>query len=159
MPAPDLAARSATTDRVNDILRPAGATARLDALAIWLAGWRRSASPTVESPAALIFAGDHGVVAEGVSAYPAEVTQSMLAAFNAEKASVSALARVAGATVSVIDVGVGAPTGNLRVEPAMSPERFAECFSIGRAAVTDVCLLYTSPSPRDATLSRMPSSA
>ena len=137
LPAPDVTARTAATDRVNDILRPAGATTRLDSLAIWLAGWQATASPTVEQPAALIFAGDHGVVAEGVSAYPAEVTQSMLAAFKAEKASVSALARVAGATVSAIDVGVGEPTGNLRVEPAMSAERFAHCFSVGRAAVSE----------------------
>jgi len=137
LPDPDFVARAAAADRVSDILRPAGATARLDALAIWLAGWQRTASPSVDQPLALIFAGDHGVVAEGVSAYPAEVTQSMLAAFHAERASVSALARVAGARVSAIDVGVGVPTGNLRIEPAMDVARFAACFASGRTAVAD----------------------
>lgn len=137
-PASDVQASAQVQARVDDILRPVGALARLDEVAVWLAGWQRTETPAVSSPAAVIFAADHGVVAEGVSAYPAEVTGAMLAAFEASKASVSALASVAGATVSAIDVGVGSPTGNLRIEPALSPERFAECFAAGRAAVAEL---------------------
>ena len=137
-PTPDEASRSAAQSRVDDILRPAGALARLDEIAVWLAGWQRSANPTVTNPAALIFAADHGVTAEGVSAYPAEVTGAMLAAFNASKASVSALASVAGASVRAIDVGVGDPTNNLRVEAAMSPDRFTSSFDAGRTAVAEL---------------------
>jgi len=73
-----------------------------------------------------------------VSAYPAEVTGAMLAAFNASKASVSALASVAGASVRAIDVGVGDPTNNLRVEAAMSPDRFTSSFDAGRTAVAEL---------------------
>jgi nicotinate-nucleotide--dimethylbenzimidazole phosphoribosyltransferase len=112
--------------------------ARLDELAIWIAEWQRTPTPAVTLPSALIFAADHGVVAEGVSAFPAEVTGAMLAAFEASKASVSAIAAVAGASVTAVDVGVGHPTGNLRVEAAMSHERFADAFEVGRLSVREL---------------------
>ncbi len=137
--APDQneAARSAAAARAGEILRPTGAMARLDEVAVHMAAWLGTEAPAVEAPAAIIFAADHGVAADGVSAYPSDVTAAMLAAFEASKASVSALARVAGATVTAIDVGVGQPTGNLRIEPAMSPVRFAEAFEAGRTAVAN----------------------
>ena len=135
LPDPCATSIAAVEERVADILRPPGALARLDELAVWLAGWQRSSTPAVERPAALIFAGDHGVCADGVSAYPAEVTGAMLAAFQQDRASVSAMARVAGASVRAIDVGVAKPTGNIRTEPAMHADRFEECFEIGRNEV------------------------
>ncbi|MGI9594634.1 MAG: nicotinate-nucleotide--dimethylbenzimidazole phosphoribosyltransferase [Acidimicrobiales bacterium] len=121
--------------RVADILRPAGALARLDELAVWLAGWQRTTTPSISRPAALIFAGDHGVTADGVSAYPTEVTAAMLEAFRQDRASISAMAKIAGASVDAIDVGVGDPTGNLRIEPAMDRERFEASLRLGRQAV------------------------
>ncbi len=126
---------AAVAARVADILRPAGALARLDEVAIWLAGWQGSASPTIDRPAALLFAGDHGVAADGVSAYPQEVTAAMMAAFDRGRASVSVMAGVAGATVAAIDVGVGRPTGNITTEPAMAQDRFDAAYRSGRAAV------------------------
>lgn len=142
---PDEASRTSATERCAAILRPTGAMRRLDEVAIHLAAWQRTASPHVDSPAAIIFAADHGVTADGVSAYPSDVTAAMLAAFQASKASVSALARVAGASVTAIDVGVGNPTGNLRTESALSHERFANAFNVGRDSVatldTDLLIL------------------
>ncbi len=138
LPFPCADSTAAVEARVADILRPAGALARLDELAVWLAGWQRSATPAVERPAAVIFAGDHGVTADGVSAYPQEVTGAMLAAFRQNRASISAMAAVAGADVVAIDVGVGKPTGNIRDEPAMDPDRFAISFQAGRDAVTEM---------------------
>ena len=135
LPAPCSSCAEAVTARVADILRPPGALARLDELAVWLAGWQRRTEPTVGKPAALIFAGDHGVCADGVSAYPSEVTAAMLAAFNQDRASVSAMARVAGASVTAVDVGVGRPTANIRIAPAMDADRFAACFQTGRDEV------------------------
>lgn len=144
-PPCDRAAIGEIDARISDILRPAGALARLDDTARWMAGWQRTGAPSVDHPAALIFAADHGVVVEGVSAYPADATASMLAAFEAKKASVSAMAAVAGATVHAIDVGVGRPTNNLRVEAALSAPRFTEAFEAGRSAVrsleTDLLIL------------------
>ena len=143
MPARSQAAADAAAERAASVLRPAGALAQLDDLAIWIAGWQGSGQPIIEEPAVLVFAGDHGVAAEGVSAYPAEITAAMLAAVERGQASINALADAVGASVRVIDVGVGSPTGNIRVEPAMTPERFGVVFEAGRDAVrgTDTDLL------------------
>jgi nicotinate-nucleotide--dimethylbenzimidazole phosphoribosyltransferase len=135
MPARDEAAFAAVSDRAANILRPAGALARLDVVGAWVAGWQCTATPAIRRPAALIFAADHGVSAAGVSAYPIDVTAAMLAAYRAGKSTISAFAVVAGATVDAVDVGVGRPTGDIRFESAMSPARFDEAVAAGRAAV------------------------
>lgn len=135
LPNRDDAAYAAVSDRAANILRPSGALARLDAVAAWAAGWQRTSNPAVRRPAALIFAADHGISAAGVSAYPADVTGAMLAAYRAGKSTISAFAAVAGATVQAIDVGVGRPTGDIRFEAAMSPERFESAIAAGRDAV------------------------
>ena len=135
LPAPDADAGTAVRARAADILRPAGALATLDDVAVWVAEWQGTARPTVRRPAALIFAADHGVAASGVSKYPIEVTASMLAAYEARRSTITAFADVVGATVRAVDVGVGRPTGDIRVEPALTPERFEECVAAGVAAV------------------------
>jgi nicotinate-nucleotide--dimethylbenzimidazole phosphoribosyltransferase len=133
---PDQTAIDAIEDRAAQILRPAGALARLDDVASWMAGWQRTSTPAVTRPAALIFAADHGVAAAtAVSAYPTDVTAAMLAAYRAGRSTISAFAAIAGATVEAVDVGVGRPTGDIRVESALSAERFAECVEVGRSAV------------------------
>ena len=126
---------SAVRARADDILRPAGALAALDDVAVWAARWQGTPTPAVRRPAALIFAADHGVAAAGVSNYPTEVTAAMLAAYRAGRSTVSAFAAVAGASVDAVDVGVGRPTGDIRVEPALTPERLDECIAAGRSAV------------------------
>jgi nicotinate-nucleotide--dimethylbenzimidazole phosphoribosyltransferase len=135
MPAGDREAATTVRARAAEILRPAGALARLDEVAAWVAEWQLSPTPAVRKPAALIFASDHGVATAGISKYPADVTAAMLAAYRAGKSTINAFAAVAGATVEAIDVGVGRPTGDIRVESAMSPERFDEAVSAGRQAV------------------------
>jgi nicotinate-nucleotide--dimethylbenzimidazole phosphoribosyltransferase len=135
MPEGDRTAGDAVRARAADILRPAGALARFDEVAAWVAEWQGSPRPAVRKPAALIFAADHGVAAAGVSKYPVDVTAAMLAAYRAGKSTVSAFAAVAGATVEAIDVGVGRPTGDIRFEPAMSKDRFEEACTAGRHAV------------------------
>ncbi len=135
LPTGDRAAAAAVSGRAADILRPAGALARFDEVASFIAEWQRTSQPAIRRPAALIFAADHGVTAAGVSKYPVDVTAAMLAAYRAGKSTVSAFAAVAGATVEAIDVGVGRPTGDIRFEAAMSPERFDEAVAAGRSAV------------------------
>ncbi len=134
-PAGDDEAAAFVRRRADDILRPTGALAVLDDLAVWVARWQAAEQPAVARPEAIIFAADHGVTAEGVSAYPAEVTGAMLGAFESGRASISVLAEVAGADVRAVDVGVGRPTGNLRVEPALDTKRFGEAWHAGRDAV------------------------
>jgi nicotinate-nucleotide--dimethylbenzimidazole phosphoribosyltransferase len=132
---PDTVSAAAVRARADDILRPAGALAALDDVAVWAAGWQRTATPAVQRPAALVFAADHGVATAGVSNYPSDVTGAMLAAYRAGRSTISAFARIACASIDAVDVGVGRPTGDIRVEPALTPERFEECVAAGRAAV------------------------
>lgn len=134
-PAPDGAAKNVLEYRAANVLRPAGALARLDAVAAWLGSWQRTTKPAVEKPAVVVFVADHGVTTEGVSAYPAEVTVAMLRALNEGVATAAAMSRGVGAQLLVVDVGVGDPTGNIAVEPALSDARFRACFEAGREAV------------------------
>ena len=131
----DEEARAAVVGRAAEILRPAGALARLDDIASWMAGWQRTSTPAVRRPAGIVFAADHGVAAAGVSAYPIDVTAAMLAAYRAGRSTISAFASIAGATVEAVDVGVGDPTGDIRHESAMTPQRFDAAVTAGRSAV------------------------
>jgi len=145
LPDADLSAIAAVERRAAEVLRPMGALARFDAVAAWLAGWQRTTRPRVESPAAVIFVGSHGVSEEGVSAYPASVTRAMLGALRSGVATAVVMARELDAQLVVVDVGVSRPTGNLAREPALTPARFRECFEAGRRAVaglsTDLLVL------------------
>ena len=138
LPAPDEAAVSAVTERASQVLRPLSALARLDEVAAWLAAWQRTANPAVRRPAAIVFVADHGVASEGVSAYPSEVTASMLRALEDGAATAAVMARGIGARLAVVDVGVGRPSANLVREPALSKGRFRECFEAGRRAVAEL---------------------
>jgi nicotinate-nucleotide--dimethylbenzimidazole phosphoribosyltransferase len=144
-PGPHTRAAAAVAERARRVLRPAGALARLDELAEWLAAWQGTERPAVRRPAALVFAADHGVAATGVSAYPAEVTAAMVKALREGVATACVLARQVGATLEVVDVGVGRPTGDLASGPALDPVRFRACVQAGRDAVaaldTDLLVL------------------
>jgi len=135
LPDGDESAAEAVRLRAADILRPAGALARFDEVAAWVARWQETTRPAVRRPSAVIFAADHGVTAAGVSKYPVDVTAAMLAAYRAGRSTVTAFAHVAGATVQAIDVGVGRPTGDIRFEAAMDQARFDEATDAGRSAV------------------------
>lgn len=125
----------AVAERAAQVLRPAGAFARLDAVAAWLGGWQRRAQPTVERPGVIIFGADHGVTARDVSAYPASVTEAMVGAIEGGVATSTALARANGATLEFVDVGVGRPTADLVEADAMDEQRFVEAWGAGTTAV------------------------
>ncbi len=134
-PLPDIASRDAVAERATNVLRPAGAMHRFDEIAVKLATWQGTARPDLEAPAVLIFAADHGVAARGVSAYPPDITASMVAAFRASKATITALASVIDAPVVVNDVGVGRPTQDIVNEAALDELRFIHSFEAGRASI------------------------
>ena len=102
--------------------KPRGSLGRLEELGVQIAEIAGSPDPGPLRAAIVVAAGDHGVAAEGVSAYPAEVTRQMLANFEAGGAAVCVLARAAGAALRVLDAGVGEPTENIANGPAMSRE-------------------------------------
>ncbi|HSM64896.1 MAG TPA: nicotinate-nucleotide--dimethylbenzimidazole phosphoribosyltransferase [Ilumatobacteraceae bacterium] len=136
LPTCDSAARAAVHERAAHILRPSGALAWLDDIAEWVAGWQRTPRPRIERPVGLIFAADHGVAAATkVSAYPTGVTEAMFSAYREGRSTISAFARLAGAEVSAVDVGIGRPTGDIRYEAALTPERFDDIVAIAFDAV------------------------
>lgn len=148
LPEPDREAAAAVAERAANTLRPTGALAALDAVAVHLAGWQGTTRPAVQQPAVLLFAGDHGVAAGGVSSYPADITAAMLAAVQQGRATVNAMAAAVRAPVTAVDVGVGRPTGDIRVAPALSPDRFDQICTTAfahvdrlAAAGTDVLIL------------------
>ncbi|GAB3417055.1 nicotinate-nucleotide--dimethylbenzimidazole phosphoribosyltransferase [Haloparvum alkalitolerans] len=117
IPAFDDAAADAARARQQELTKPPGSLGRLEDLAVALAGLTGDARPALSEPAVLVAAADHGVVAEGVSAYPGDVTRAMLANFADGGAAVNALADVVGAATVLVDAGVdGAPVSGVRNE-------------------------------------------
>lgn len=93
-------------ERLDHLTKPIGALGRLEALAVAIALIQRSDQPRLHQPAMLLFAADHGIAAEGVSAYPREVTAQMVANIAAGGAAINVLCRQHGIDLSIIDVGV-----------------------------------------------------
>lgn len=137
----DEAAMAAARARQDVLTKPQGSLGRLEEISIRLAGITGQAVPKIGRKAVIIMAADHGVTAEGVSAYPAEVTPQMVANFTAGGAAINVLARHVGADVSVVDMGVGKPTANMVQGPAMSREKAIECLEKGiEAADREIAL-------------------
>ena len=105
--APDDVAATAARDRQNSLTKPPGSLGRLEDLSVWVASCQGVCPPRqFERTRVVVFAGDHGVTASGVSAFPPEVTAQMVANFDAGGAAVNVLAGVAGAGVRVVDIAV-----------------------------------------------------
>ncbi|MFL6141241.1 MAG: nicotinate-nucleotide--dimethylbenzimidazole phosphoribosyltransferase [Labedaea sp.] len=145
--APDESVRRAALDRHRQLTKPAGALGRLEDLGVWIAACQGQCPPTpFTRPRVVIFAGDHGIAAKGVSAYPSEVTAQMVANFLAGGAAINVLAETVGATVRVVDMSVDADTpdevakykvrrgsGSIDVEDALTEDLVAAELAAGRA--------------------------
>ena len=134
-PAPDAGAITAAQARNGQLTKPPGALGRLEDLAIWYCGWRGDGRARIVSPQALVFAGNHGVVAQGVSAFPAEVTAQMVANFAAGGAAINRLCDLAGARLSVIPLELDRPTADFTQGPAMSEDEVVAALAAGWGAV------------------------
>src|SRR5712691_1236119 len=134
-PGPDLEAGTAAAARQTQLTKPAGSLGRLEELAVWLATWQARHPPRLDRPRTLVFAGNHGVAARGVSAYPASVTAQMVQNFIAGGAAVNQLCRVFDAGLKVYEMNLDTPTGDIVVEPAMSEEECAKAMAYGMMAV------------------------
>ena len=134
-PAADTAARAGATDRNGQLTKPPGALGRLEDLAIWYAGWVGDARPRIAAPQVLVFAGNHGVAAQGVSAFPPEVTVQMVANFRAGGAAINQLSDFAGAQMQVHALDLDTPTADFTQGPAMTGAEVCAAFTTGWNAV------------------------
>ncbi|MEN8834200.1 MAG: nicotinate-nucleotide--dimethylbenzimidazole phosphoribosyltransferase [Pacificibacter sp.] len=119
------------------LTKPAGSLGRLEEIAMWYASWRGDARPDVNAPQVIIFAGNHGVTAQGVSAFPPEVTVQMVANFEQGGASINQLSKNAGAAMSVHAIELDRPTEDFTTAPAMSEEDCVAALLIGWNAVSE----------------------
>ncbi|MEW6646311.1 MAG: nicotinate-nucleotide--dimethylbenzimidazole phosphoribosyltransferase [Pseudomonadota bacterium] len=148
--APDESAVAAAQARQGMLTKPPGALGRLEELAVELAGLQRRERPRLEQVRIVVFAADHGVAAEGVSAFPQAVTVEMIRNFARGGAAICVLARVVGATLEVVDVGAasaveplpgvvsrraGDGSANFCRKPAMSAEQLHIALAAGHEAV------------------------
>lgn len=146
---PDLMAADAARRRQDQLTKPRGSLGRLEEIAIRLAGLQGTPTPTVDPVQILLFAADHGVAAEGVSAFPQSVTQQMVRNIAGGGAAIAVAARVLDARIEILDLGtvvdpgpisgvrqerIGPGSGNIALMPAMSEEQLSAAMNIGRAA-------------------------
>ena len=134
-PGPDAAATAGAQDRNSQLTKPPGALGRLEDLAIWYAGWRGDARPQINAPQVIIFAGNHGVCAQGVSAFPPEVTVQMVANFEHGGAAINQLSKAVGAKMDVYPLSLDTATADFTTAPAMTDDAFVEALKIGWNAV------------------------
>jgi len=135
LPAPDTAARTAAAARNAQLTKPSGALGRLEALAEWVAGWQGTDRPRIDRPQVVVFAGNHGVAARGVSAFPSAVTAQMVANFRAGGAAINQIAGLAGASVEVVALELDRPTADFTDDPALTGAEAAAALSAGWDAV------------------------
>ena len=148
-PAISVAHRDAARARQDELTKPTGALGRLEALAIELAGLQHTERPRAGRVPIIVFAGDHGIAAQGVSAYPQEVTIAMMANFASGGAAISVLARELGSSLEIVDAGTLADTQlpgivtdkprlgsrDFSKEAAIEPAELAFAFDCGKRAV------------------------
>ncbi|GBQ95115.1 nicotinate-nucleotide-dimethylbenzimidazole phosphoribosyltransferase [Acetobacter nitrogenifigens DSM 23921 = NBRC 105050] len=127
-------ARAIARDHI--LTKPPGSLGRLESIARWHARWRRGRPMTMERIDVIVFAGNHGVVAQGVSAWPSAVTAQMVGNFRNGGAAINQLSRVAGATLRVVEVAGLAPTSDFTTGPAMDETAFLAAVDLGYASVS-----------------------
>jgi len=144
LPSGHPAASTTVAQREDTLTKPPRSLGRLEDLVAWLAHWQGHAPPRLERVDILVFAGNHGVAGQGVSAYPAEVTVQMVANFSSGGAAINQLARTAGAALRVIPLSLDQPTADFTVAPALSEQEFLAAVAAGYEAVSPqsdlVCL-------------------
>ena len=135
LPGPDENAASAALARDANLTKPAGSLGRLEEIAAWLSAWQGRHPPALDHVRILVFAGNHGVTARGVSAFPPEVTVQMVANFAAGGAAINQLARAFGASLDVVPLDLGRPTRDFTAAAAMDESECAVAFAAGYDAV------------------------
>ena len=135
MPPADKAAAEAVAARQEQLTKPPGSLGRLEELAAWLAAWQGRARPRLEHPRIAVFVGNHGVAAQGISAYPQAVTAQMMQTFLDGKAAINQLAALQEADLRVYEMALEQPTADFTQGPALSEADCARAMAYGMMAV------------------------
>lgn len=134
---PDENARNAAKEREPQLTKPAGSLGRLEEISNWLAAWQGVHPPKLDTVAVHVFAGNHGVTKQGVSAFPSEVTAQMVGNFEAGGAAINQLCKAQNANLRVFPLNLDTPTNDFSQEPAMSESCFVTAFNAGWDSVRD----------------------
>lgn len=134
-PEKDATAVAMAADRNGQLTKPPGALGRLEDLAQWYAGWRSDPRPSIEAPQVIVFAGNHGVAARGVSAFPPEVTAQMVLNFQNGGAAINQLAKAFGARIDVVPLDLDSPTADFTTAAAMTEAECVNALCAGWEAV------------------------
>jgi len=134
-PGPDAGAVAAAAAREAQLTKPAGSLGRLEDIVLWLAAWQGRHPPRLDRPRVCVFAGNHGIAARGVSAYPSTVTAEMVKNFIAGGAAVNQLCKAADADLRVYEMALDRPTADFTEAPALSEEEYAKSMAYGMMAV------------------------
>ena len=134
-PGCDQSARAAAEARNDTLTKPLHALGRLEEIAVWVAGWQGTDRPRIERPQVALFAANHGVAAQAVSAYPAEVTAQMVLNFEAGGAAINQIAASVGARLTVRALDLDRPTGDFTQGPAMTEAECVAALRIGWEAL------------------------
>jgi nicotinate-nucleotide--dimethylbenzimidazole phosphoribosyltransferase len=135
LPKADQEAQAAVAKREPTLTKPAGSLGRLEDFSLWLAGWQATSRPRMSRPRVTVFAGSHGVVAQGVSAFPASVNQQMVENFINGGAAINQICKSVDAELRVMEVALEIPTNDFSHEPAMDDEGCAEAMAFGMSAI------------------------
>ncbi|MFZ5964827.1 nicotinate-nucleotide--dimethylbenzimidazole phosphoribosyltransferase [Thalassococcus sp. BH17M4-6] len=135
LPQADAEATAAARARQDSLTKPPGALGRLEELAVFMSGWQRTDRPRITRAQALVFAGNHGICAQGVNPFPQEVTAQMVANFEAGGAAINQLCRAAGADLSVVALDLDRPTRDFTTADAMDEAEVLAALRRGAEAV------------------------
>lgn len=135
LPDGDEAAVAKVRTRDATLTKPAGSLGRLEELVEFLACWQGKAPPTLENPMVAIFAGNHGVTDQGVSAFPRDVTVQMVKNFTDGGAAISQICALHELNLRVFELALELPTGDITLEPAMDDKMCAATIAYGMEAI------------------------
>ena len=137
LPDPDNSAVARAREREASLTKPSSSLGRLEGLVEFLSAWQGKHPPSVGSSRMAIFAGNHGVTEEGVSAFPADVTAQMVMNFDKGGSAINQLCGLSGIDLKIFPIGLDTPTRNFCREPAMSADECTRAMAMGMSAIGD----------------------
>ena len=135
MPQAALSMAEEVRKRDGQLTKPAGALGRMEEIVEFLAAWQGKSKPTLLRPMVAVFAANHGVVAQGVSAYPPEVTRAMMENFAAGGAAINQICATYDIGLKVFELALDYPTSDITQEPAFDEAACAATFAFGMEAI------------------------